>query len=190
MTDRPSVRTRGQRGNGMGGHSLPVDGDSVEWYTPPGIFDALGIRFDLDPCSPPGGLPWVPAALSYSEADDGLTRPWTGRVWMNPPYGRHTEAWMRRLASHGDGIALVFARTETEWFHATIASASAVCFVRGRLTFVTEDRLPGPFNSGAPSMLVAYGEECADAVVGSDLGLIFRCRRSPLLGQPSLWEAT
>lgn len=189
MSDRSPVRIRGQRGNGMGGHALLNEGATSEWYTPPGIFEALGLEFDLDPCAPPGGLPWIPARRSLCEADDGLSQPWEGRVWMNPPYGRHTLAWMRRLAAHGDGVALVFARTETEWFHETVTSASAVCFVRGRLTFVTSERLPGPFNSGAPSMLVSFGEPCADALAGCGLGLVFRCASSPLPGQPALWEA-
>lgn len=189
MTERPSVRTRGQRGNGMGGHSLPSDGASVEWYTPPGIFEALGISFDLDPCAPVGGLPWIPAHRFFSEVDDGLTQKWEGCVWLNPPYGRHTVHWMRRLAAHGDGVALVFARTETEWWNETVASASAVCFIRGRLTFVNAQRQPGAFNSGAPSALVAYGETCADAVAACGLGLVFRCRAHPLPGQAALWEA-
>ena len=27
-------------------------GNSVEWYTPKSVFDALGVGFDLDVCSP------------------------------------------------------------------------------------------------------------------------------------------
>ncbi len=95
----------------MGGHARGYEGRTVEWYTPPGIFEALGLKFDLDPCAPACGLPWIPAARFYSLPDDGLVKPWEGRVWVNPPYGPHAAKWMRRLAAHGDGIALVFART-------------------------------------------------------------------------------
>lgn len=168
----------------MGGHSRGYRGQTVEWYTPPGIFTAL----DLDPCAPPGGLPWVPAARSFCEADDGLTQPWRGRVWLNPPYGPHTEAWMRRLAAHGDGVALVFARTETAWWQSTVGAASAVCFIAGRLTFVDAERQPAHFNAGAPSALVAYGDECARAVAAAGLGMTFAVR-GEMLGQGSLWEA-
>lgn len=34
-------------------------GESDDWYTPPSIFEALGLTFDLDPCSPGEGH-WVP----------------------------------------------------------------------------------------------------------------------------------
>ena len=66
-----------------------VDNLSVDWYTPPHIFDGLGI-FDLDPASPVGGVAWIPALQYYTLEDDGLTSDWFGRVWLNPPYGKQT----------------------------------------------------------------------------------------------------
>lgn len=176
----------------MGGgftHELH-DGLSVEWYTPPEIFEALGLRFDLDPCSPPGGLPWVPADRFLSAADDGLHSPWEGRVWMNPPYGRGvTHKWMRRLAAHGDGVALIFARTETSWWQEVVPSADAVCFIAGRLSFIPGDDRPERDAAAAPSALIAFGDVCAEAVAGCGLGMTFRCRRRDLPGQIGLWEA-
>lgn len=186
MSERPSVDVRGRKA-GMGSHQATI-GDTTEWYTPPGIFEALGLPFDLDPCAPTGGLPWIPAAKSFSQADDGLTQPWEGRVWLNPPYGPQTAAWMRRLASHGHGVALVFARTETAWWHETVGAASAVCFIAGRLTFVDANRRRGHFNAGAPSALVAYGDACAHAVATAGLGMTFAVRATGLAGQASLWE--
>ena len=53
-------------------------------YTPPWIFEALNIQFDLDVCAPEGGIPWIPATNHYSIKDDALTQPWYGNVWMNP----------------------------------------------------------------------------------------------------------
>ena len=94
-------------------HERSPDGKD-EWLTPPWIIQKLG-KFDLDPCAPINP-PWSTAAHHYSILDDGLTAPWTGRVWMNPPYGRSTGPWMRRLVRHGNGIALIFARTETKLF--------------------------------------------------------------------------
>jgi hypothetical protein len=173
----------------MGGHSRGYDGDSVEWYTPPGIFEALGLTFDLDPCSPAGGLDWVPARRFFSIEDDGLGKPWDGRVWLNPPYGPNTERWMRKLAAHGDGVALVFARTETEWWQQTVIASHAVCFIAGRLTFVTAAKRPAPYNSGAPSALVAFGPGCAEALAQSGLGMTFGVRSRSLEYQASLWEA-
>lgn len=89
-----------------------------EWLTPPEIIRALG-GFDLDPCAPVN-RPWDMASQHYTVMDNGLQKPWFGRVWCNPPYGRETFKWIEKLASHGSGIALIFARTETRGFHAQI----------------------------------------------------------------------
>lgn len=139
---------------------------SVEWYTPAWVFEALGISFDLDPSSPHDReLPWIPAKRRYTVFDNGLAKPWSGRVWLNPPYGEQTEFWMRRMADHGNGIALCFSRTDTEWFHETIASADAVLFVKGRIDFV-----PGAENehkksrSGAATAMFAWGSACVTAL--------------------------
>lgn len=171
MPERSAVSTRGQRGRGMGGHSVPGGGLSNEWYTPPGIFDALAIDFDLDPAHPSDRLQWIPAATTYCKADDGLSQPWEGRVWLNPPYGRETDPWLERFVEHGHGIALVFARTETEWFHRHALAVDAWCLIRGRLTFVHADGQPSAFNAGAPSSLLASGSDCVDAVLNSGLGI-------------------
>ena len=127
-----------------------------EWLTPPWLIQQLG-NFDLDPCAPVQP-PWPTAARHYSIMDDGLTAPWSGRIWMNPPYGRSTGPWMRRLVQHGDGIALIFARTETKMFFDYVwGAAEAVLFLRGRLKFYHVDGTPAANTAGAPSCLVAYG---------------------------------
>ncbi len=126
-----------------------------EWLTPPEIIAALG-KFDLDPCSPVV-RPIDTAALHYSLKDNGLNQDWKGRVWLNPPYGRVLTRWMQRMAKHNDGIALVFARTETEWFSEFVfKSASAILFLKGRLNFHTPDGAMYHSNAGAPSVLCAY----------------------------------
>jgi hypothetical protein len=64
----------------------PSIGQSDDWYTPPEIFHALRLTFDLDPCSP-GPAHWVPARKVFTRRDDGLAQPWSGLVFMNPPFG-------------------------------------------------------------------------------------------------------
>lgn len=92
---------------------------------PPHIFTALALRFDLDVCAPPGGVPWVPCERYFTMSDDGLTQPWSGRVWMNPPYSKPAP-WVDRFLSHGHGVALLpFAKSA--WFDRIWASADAVC---------------------------------------------------------------
>jgi hypothetical protein len=80
----------GARGRGLSGHqSAKMKND--EWLTPPEILRALG-PFDLDPCAPIA-RPWETAAAHYTAEDDGLSKPWAGRVWCNPPFGREAVKW-------------------------------------------------------------------------------------------------
>ena len=165
---------------GMGGALLDPEQRSVEWYTPPHIFAALGISFDLDPCAPVGGVPWIPAAAHYSREDDGLKRPWDGRVWLNPPYGREAALWVDRLVQHGDGIALVFSRTDAAWFQRAAAAADAVCFIAGRLSFVAGTLLQQQrgHNAAAGSVLLAFGRGNAGALRRCGLGLVYESEGS------------
>lgn len=138
-----------------------------DWLTPPHVLKALG-EFDLDPCSPIG-RPWDTAKVHYTLMDNGLNKDWHGRVWLNPPYGNQTEQWVKRLASHGDGIALIFARTETSTFHPWVwEHADAVMFLKGRLRFWTKEGREGG-SAGAPSVLVAYGDRNVAALRSSGL---------------------
>jgi hypothetical protein len=148
--------TRNVTRDGMGAKRSYSEGKD-EWLTPPRIIEALG-PFDLDPCAPIV-RPWPTAAEHYTIVDNGLRLTWRGRVWLNPPYGKETGKWLGRLAEHRDGIALIFARTETEdWFTHVWAKASAVFFLRGRLRFHHVNGAPGRYTGGAPSALIAYGD--------------------------------
>jgi len=149
--------------NGMGSHqSAAMLKD--EWLTPPIIINSLG-AFDLDPCSPGSRRPWDTAAVHYSIEDNGLHQPWAGRVWLNPPYGRETGRWLERLANHGNGIALIFARTETDMFFRYVwERADAILFLRGRLHFHHVDGRRAEANAGAPSCLIAYGAQNVESL--------------------------
>ncbi len=147
------------RGKGIGGHQSHDMGKD-EWLTPPEILSALG-AFNLDPCAPID-RPWGTADEHYTVLDDGLNKDWHGRVWCNPPYGRATAVWLNKLAEHGQGTALIFARTETEMFVKEVwGKAHALLFIHGRLHFHHVDGKRASANSGAPSVLVAYGDQDA-----------------------------
>lgn len=151
--------------------------DNHRWITPKEITDALG-EFDLDPCIDIC-QPWLHARKSWSTLDDGLAQEWSGRVWLNPPYGRETWKWLARLSEHGDGIALVFARTETRMFHEHVwPRASGVLFLAGRPHFYrpTGERAKG--NSGGPLVLIAYGDRNADCLESCPIpGAFIRLKR-------------
>jgi len=131
---------------------------SVDWYTPPWVFERLSLQFDLDPCQPPQGIPWIPTHVRYTLAEDGLIAPWFGKVWLNPPYGKHTYAWLKRMHEHRNGVALVFARTDCAWFHDFVAKADAILFLNGRIKFVDGLGITGGSGAGSGSMLIAWGE--------------------------------
>lgn len=150
----------------MGSHQS-ASGGADEWLTPIEIITALG-DFDLDPCSPIN-RPWDTAAQHYTIADDGLRQQWSGRVWLNPPYSQ-AATWLARLANHGHGTALIFARTETRvWFGHVWPKASGLLFIRGRLHFHYPTGKRASANSGAPSVLVAYGERDAEALASAPI---------------------
>lgn len=126
-----------------------------EWLTPPEIIASLG-AFDLDPCAPIT-RPWDTATTHYTKLDEGLSKPWQGRVWLNPPYGRDVFLWLAKLHRHKSGLALIFARTETAGFHKHIwSTANAIFFFKGRLRFHHVDGSRGG-TANAPSCLVSYG---------------------------------
>lgn len=154
--------------------SRPV-AESHVWLTPPEILAALG-PFDLDPCAAPSPRPWPTAARHIELPEDGLTAEWEGRVWCNPPFGSHTGQWLGRMALHGNGIALAFARTDTAMFRAWVwKHAAAVMFLHGRPHFYRPDGERASGNSGGPIVLIAYGEANADALRASGLaGTVLR----------------
>jgi hypothetical protein len=151
----------------IGGHQSARAGTTT-WLTPPWVIDALG-EFDLDPCTPPE-MPWDTARCRYTEAEDGLSLPWFGRVWLNPPYGREADTWLERMVAHGTGTALIFARTETAAFFAHVwREAAALLFLDSRLHFHHADGTRAKANSGAPSVLIAYGLDDADVLASCPL---------------------
>lgn len=135
---------------------------SDEWYTPPRIVNALG-TFDLDPAAGPMNH----AARNIRHPEEcGLSAEWMGRVWLNPPYSNVHE-WLTKFIAHGNGITLVNARPETQWFQRLAAEASAVHWLRGRIQF---DMPAGPSkHPTVGSVLVAYGEANAAALLASGL---------------------
>lgn len=130
-----------------------------DWATPQDRFDAwhAEFRFDLDACASARN---AKCARYFSLEDDGLAQPWTGRVWMNPPYGRPIGAWMAKAwgASQTTAelvVCLVPARPDTRWWHEYVMRGE-VRFLPGRLKF-------GGAVNGAPfaSALVVFRNAAA-----------------------------
>lgn len=110
------------------------------WETPQEFFDALNdeFHFNLDVCALPSN---AKCANYYTPDVDGLTQPWSGVCWCNPPYGRQIGKWVQRAseaAKLGNTVVMLIpARTDTKWFHEYIYNKDGVetRFVPGRLKF-------------------------------------------------------
>jgi phage N-6-adenine-methyltransferase len=121
-----------------------------EWYTPEKYIllarKVLG-KIDLDPASSEKANKIVRANEFYSETDNGLTKQWNGKVWLNPPYAQPLiEKFVEKMVeerSSGrvtEAIMLTHNYTDTSWFHKACEIADAICFTRGRIKFVDADR--------------------------------------------------
>jgi len=160
-------------------------GGSDDWYTPPAIFDALNLTFDLDPCSPGAGH-WVPARRVFTKQDDGLPREWEGLVFMNPPFGGRNGhvPWLEKFLDHGNGIAVVRAYTSSEWFHdVVVPRAETLLFPKGKTQFIPNDETRLRLEAKAASnnkvwrnapghgvVLIGMGDVAARALSASNLG--------------------
>jgi ParB family chromosome partitioning protein len=123
-----------------------------EWFTPaPYIEAAVRVMggIDLDPASNAVANEIVGAAQFFSIEDDGLSQPWNGRVWMNPPYSRSLfRPFCDKLCeevAHGnvsEAIVLVNNNTETKAFQRMAKIASAICIPRGRVKFWHPEKKP------------------------------------------------
>lgn len=138
--------------------SVHFSSESAEWTTPQIIINKtleLFGEIDLDPCSNPD-FPNIPAKNHFTEKDDGLSKDWFGKVYMNPPYGRGLKKWIFYLCEQfetgnvEEAIALVPSRTDTDWFKQFRECPR--CFVFGRLRFANSEN-SAPF----PSMVVYLG---------------------------------
>lgn len=135
-----------------GTHVSNNSGDN-EWYTPEGyIASAKSVMggIDLDPASSAIANKTVKAKKFYTCQDDGLTKEWSGRVWLNPPYA---QPWIAKFAAKmsesvasgvvSQAIVLVNNATETEWWQKVAAVSAAVCFPKTRIRFLDQEGNPG-----------------------------------------------
>ena len=135
--------------------ALDAGTNSDGWYTPSYLIEAarcvLG-GIDCDPASCEAAQSVVQAQTWYSKAQDGLQQPWTGRVWLNPPYSAPTP-WVRRaITSYQAGdisAALIITNsyTETAWWQ-ELAAVGTMLFFRGRLQFWHPEKETGNNRTG------------------------------------------
>lgn len=148
-------------------HDCVAAHESAQRYTPPEIFEALDLTFDLDPCSPGPGKSYVPALTHYTIDDDGLTQTWAGTTWVHPPHDNAAE-WVAKLAEHGDGIALVHASVTVDG--PFLQGADMVCEVTEPVRFFHGSIAARGDVTAGTTILLAYGPKAAAALAASGLG--------------------
>jgi len=118
-----------------------------EWYTPKKFIDAarnvMG-SIDLDPASSEIANKIIQATKIYTEQDSGLVHPWSGNIWMNPPYnnslvGEFTRKLVEDLPNINQACVLVNNATETRWFQYISEKCDVMCQVKGRIKFLDEN---------------------------------------------------
>jgi phage N-6-adenine-methyltransferase len=122
-----------------------------DWETPPEIFNALNeeFRFTCDVCALPHN---AKCSKFYTPQENGLVQKWEGVCWMNPPYGREIQHWVKKAyEANATVVCLLPARTDTVWWHDYVMKADEIRFIRGRIKFV------GAKNSAPfPSAIVVF----------------------------------
>ena len=127
--------------------------------TPKYLFDRISsiFNFSLDVCALPEN---AKCENYYTPKDDGLSKPWRGVVWCNPPYGREISAWVKKAYEESQKeynsfvLMLLPARTDTKWWWEYVQGKATLFFIKGRVKF-------GDHNVGAPfpSVLALYMKE-------------------------------
>ncbi len=141
-------------------------GATDEWYTPPYVFEAMGVTFDCDVASPGQHVtPWVPARRFITKQTRGLARHWSGMVWMNPPFGGRNGLvpWLEKFMAHDNGVALVPDRTSAPWWQTYVPQADCVLFVAPKIKFIDVTGNPGP-SPAQGTCLLANGFYAASAL--------------------------
>lgn len=105
---------------------------SDEWYTPDQFVSSLG-EFDLDPATSLARGRQL-AKRFYTVQEDGLLSPWSGRVWLNPPFSK-IHPWIERMREHNDGILLCFSRTDARWFVDLVRYCGGLFLIQSRMQF-------------------------------------------------------
>ena len=127
--------------------------------TPKYLFNKISsiFNFSLDVCALPEN---AKCESYYTPKDDGLSKPWRGGVWCNPPYGREISLWVKKAYEESQKeynsfvLMLLPARTDTKWWWDWVQGKATLFFIKGRVKF-------GDHNVGAPfpSVLALYMKE-------------------------------
>lgn len=129
----------------------------VDWNTPQNIVELVHEFFggppDVDPCSNPNSIVQARREYMRERDENGLVVEWSKTFFLNPPYGTGVLNWVIKAANQAaqgaTGLGLMPQRTDSRWGQYVLSEAAAVCFLRGRVTFVGAAS-PAPFPCMVP----------------------------------------
>lgn len=174
--------------------------ESFEWGTPAPFVNAARLvmgGIDLDPASSNEANQTVKAIRYYTKEIDGLLQPWSGRVWLNPPYCKsggtsNQEVWTGKLIAEYEtgnveqAILLVNASTETRWFQRLYAYP--ICFKLGKIHFLSPTgNKNGPTVGSAFVYLGPHVQKFVD-VFDPAIGPVVRWVKPATSKQVDLWN--
>jgi hypothetical protein len=114
------------------------------------VREVFGGSIDCDPATSETAQRSVNATRYYTAAADSLKHPWSGNVWLNPPYDRELVVrFVAKLLAEIDAgrcaaaIVLVNAQVSADWFQRLFAAADAVCYPNRRIRFLDAAGNPG-----------------------------------------------
>jgi phage N-6-adenine-methyltransferase len=139
--------------------------ETDEWSSPREIVEPLRNAiggFDLDPCSGAESSPFADA--TFTESEDGLSQPWHGSVWVNPPYSNVAE-WTDKAidaVENGDADCIFYlckGDSSTNWWQRGAKAATTIVAIDHRLKF-------GDGENSAPfaSHILIFGNPPTDAL--------------------------
>lgn len=123
-----------------------------------------------------------PEQVGTLSGPDGLSIAWDAPTWVNPPYGEFLRAWLLKIvaeAARGTPIISLIpcSRWEQGYLTDVLAAANAVCFHRGRISFISSiDNVPVDGNPTASMLLGFNVDEGKFRKAFRDIGACFGLR--------------
>ena len=138
------------------GTKLVGESNSVEYSTPLKIVEPLIKEFGItrDVCASELNHK---LADYWTKEDNALTKDWVGNCWMNPPFSRDLNKWVRKAnleAKHNGGtkVCLIPVRSNTKWW-AEVCKDAEIRFINGEVNFNDEKR-----GLWLPMCIIIFGE--------------------------------
>jgi phage N-6-adenine-methyltransferase len=115
-----------------------------DWHTPSNFIEAARLTMgsiDLDPASSEIANKRVQATTFFTAETNGLDKPWSGNVWMNPPYTQplieqFVKKLIQELPNINQACVIVNNATDTTWFHILLEHYAVACLIKGRVKFL------------------------------------------------------